>query len=117
MDKGTKLYQEMMDGLVKMSRSCAGASNLRRGKAPGDSSEQLNLVLSQLSEEQRNVLADYLLAVYVDGIYDTLDHLEWLRCVKNMSISLEGEELPVGKYEGLSYDFIGRRQGWEWPCE
>ena len=63
------------------------------------------------------MLADYLLAAYVDGIYDTLDHLEWLRCVKNMSISLEGEELPVGKYEGLSHDFIGRRQGWEWPCE
>ena len=115
MDKGTKLYQEMIDHLAEMSRSCVCESIMRRGKAPGDQGTELNRVLSQLNEDQRNVLADYLLTAYVDGIYGTLDYLEWLRCVKDMNISLEGETLPAGKYEGFSSDFVGRCQDWEWP--
>ena len=42
-------------------------------------------------------------------------HLEWLRECKGMKISVEGEELSAGQYEGFPCDFIGRCKGQEWP--
>lgn len=41
--------------------------------------------------------------------------MEWLRECKDMVITVEGEVLPAGKYEGIPFDYIGRRENWEWP--
>lgn len=117
MDKGTQIYQGFIDDLVKMSRDCADAVCVRRGEVCGVAAQGgINRVLGKLCDSEREILAKYLIDVYSAGIYDTLEQLEWLRECKDMVIAADGEALPIGKYEGIPNDFIGRQSGdWEWP--
>lgn len=114
MDKGTELYQNLIDELVKMSRECVDANNVKMGNVPADDSESINAVLEKLSDTDRNVLAEFILGAYSSAIFDVLDLLEWYASCKDMKISIEGETLPTDKFEGMQNDFIGRRDGWEW---
>lgn len=118
MDKGTKLYQELIDTLVNESKSCAYANWALTGEAKSVSDQHtsnLNQLFSKLTTEERETLAKYALDAYSCGIYDTLCLLEWYISCKRMEISVEGKKLPTTKFEGLGNDFIGRREGWEWP--
>lgn len=119
MDKGTEIYKGMIDELAKMSKNCADARAVKKGKVPGIDADKMgiNELLSKLDERERDILAKFIEETYQSGIYDTLEHLEWLRCCKNMIITIEGETLPLEKYEGISNDYIGRRSGWEWSDE
>lgn len=116
MSKGLENYKTLIDSLVKMSGSCAAMTSIKRGEVKGvDAKSGINDILAKLSEEERSILADYALKAYTSGIYDTLEELEWNRVCKNMVITIEGEELPMGKFEGIGGDYIGRCDGWEWP--
>lgn len=110
MDKGTKLYQELVDTIVKKSKSCVHANRARNSEAKGnsDDAEKLNLLFAKLTEEEREVLANFAQHAYSDGIYDVLCELEWYIDCKDMKIIVDGEELPTTKFEGLGNDFIGR---------
>ena len=117
MDKGAAIYQKFIDDLVKMSRSCADANAVKKGKVPGINAEKtgINDILQKLNEQERNILAGFIIEAYSAGIYDTLEQLEWLRCRKDMVVTVENEVLPMGKYEGIPCDYVGRRSGdWEW---
>ena len=116
MDKGTKIYQEIIDEFVKKSRNCVDANWAINGEAKGTGEyiTKLNELFAKLTTEERETLAQYALDTYMDGIYDTLCELEWYNDSKDMKITVEGEELPTTKFEGLGNDFIGRRDGWEW---
>lgn len=116
MDKGTKIYQEIIDTLVSRSKSCADSDQVLNGEAKGISEHicKLNKLFSKLTGEEREILASFVLDAYSSGIYDTLCELEWYIDCKEMKISVEGEELPTTRFEGLGNDFIGRREGWEW---
>lgn len=114
MDKGTELYQNLIDELVKMSQECVDANNVKNGSIPYADSEEINAVLQKLSDKDREVLAEFILAAYSSAIFDVLDLLEWYASCKDMKISIEGETLPTDKFEGMQNDFIGRHDGWEW---
>lgn len=116
MDKGTQIYQELMDGIVKMSKHCAEAGWARNGEAKGlpEKSEKLNAIFAKLTAEEREVLAEFALGAYAGGIYDVLCELEWYIDCRSMTISVDGELLPTTAFEGLGNDFIGRCDGWEW---
>lgn len=115
MDNATKMYQELIDELAEKSKSCVYANNIKKGTVPGVDTEKINAVLNRLTEEERNTLAKFVTETYSSGIFDVLDLLEWYACCKDMKISIEGEVLPTDKFEGIQNDFIGRREGWEWP--
>lgn len=102
-----------------MSKSCADARAVKKGKVPGIDAEKtgINELLSKFNDNERDILANFIVKAYHAGIYDTLEKLEWLRCSKNMIITVEGETLPLDKYEGIPNDYIGRRSDWEWPDE
>ncbi|MBR1568374.1 MAG: hypothetical protein IJ648_05365 [Lachnospiraceae bacterium] len=116
MDKGTKIYQEIIDELVKKSRNCIYADWAINGRAKGTGEHiaKLNELFAKLTPNDRETLAQYALDAYMSGIYDTLCQLEWYIDCKDMKITVEGEELPTKKFEGLGNDFIGRRDDWEW---
>ena len=114
MDKGTKLYQNLIDELVKISRECADANNVKKGSMPYADSEEINAVLQKLSDKDREVLSKFILGAYSSAIFDVLDLLEWYASCKDMKISIEGETLLIDKFEGMQNDFIGRRDGWDW---
>lgn len=116
MSSGLENYKSLIDSLVKMSGSCAAMTSIKRGEVKGvEAKSGINDILAKLSDEERDVLANYTLKAYTSGIYDTLEELEWHRVCKDMVITMEGEELPVGKFEGIPCDYIGRCDGWEWP--
>lgn len=110
MDKGTELYKKLIDEFVEMSQSCVDANRVRNGDVEWDK----NSVLSRLTQNDRNILADYILEAYSDGIFEVLGLLEWYACCHDMKINIDGELLPTGKFEGMQNDFIGRCTDWEW---
>ena len=115
MDKGAKIYRQMIDEAVEKSKKCVAASIVQKGEAKGGDAEKLNKIFSKLTEEERKVLAKFVLDSYSDGMYDLICDIEWYIDCKDMKITVEGEELPTTRYEGLGNDYIGRREGWEWP--
>lgn len=116
MSKGLEIYKSLIDELVKKSHSCVPANSVKNADIRGTEAKTgINDILSKLSKQERSILAEYTLETYHEGIYDTLEQLEWLRTCKEMVIIVEGEILPTGMYEGIPFDYIGRRQGWEWP--
>lgn len=119
METGTERYQKLVDHLVKMSQSCGNANAVRRGCIPGAEAcaAAVNEILQKLDEAEREALAAFVLATYRAGIYDVLDHLEWLRVCHGLTVAADGETLPLGEYEGLSGDYVGRCAGREWPQE
>ena len=116
MDKGTIIYQEIIDKLAEKSKSCVDAKWAINGEAKGtgDHILKLNKLFAKLSLEERETIAQYALNTYMSGIYDTLCELEWYIDCKNLEITVEGEVLPTRKFEGIGNDFIGRCNDWEW---
>lgn len=110
MDRGTEIYKKLIDEFVEMSKSCIDANKIRNR----ETDNRMNDILLKLSLEYRNILADYINEAYSDGIFDVLDLLEWYACCRNMKITIDGETLPTGKFEGIQNDFIGRCNGWQW---
>lgn len=117
MDRGTGIYQALVDALAEKSKSCADANWARNGEAKGSGSqiEKLNAIFAKLTAEERETLAQYALDAYAGGIYDALCELEWYADCRGMKITVEGAELPLSGFEGMGNDFIGRREGWAWP--
>ena len=118
MDKGAEIYKKFIDDLVEMSRSCVDSNLVKKGKVTenDETNKEMNKILKKLNQKERDILSEFILDTYNSGIYDTLEQLEWLRVCKDMVITVEGENLPLGKYEGISCDYIGRQSGdWEWP--
>lgn len=104
MDKAAELYKTLIDELVKISEHSVGADNVRKGRVPAADSEKINRVLAAFVAEE-----------YVSGIFDVLDLLEWYINCRDMKISVDGEILPTGKFDGMQNDFISRRGGWKFP--
>lgn len=119
MDKGTQIYQKLIDELAEMSQECAGQQWALKGRAVGTDEyvQRLNELFPKLTDDERKTLAEFALNEYMSGMFDTLAHLEWYIDCEDMKITVGGEELPTQKYNGLSGDFIGRRDEddkWEW---
>ena len=117
MDKGAQLYRELIDTLVQMSRKSVGEQWALKGEAKGTDEHiaKLNKLFAKLNDDERKTLAEFAADEYMSGIYDTLCELEWYADCKDMTISIDGEQLPLQKYEGMGNDFIGRRSGdWDW---
>lgn len=119
MDKATKMYKEIIDELASMSKDCADARSVKKGKLPGTGAEQtgMNDVLKKLSDSERDILAELIINVYHSGIYDTLERLEWLRCCKNMEIIVEAKSyhwISMRAYQMIISDVgaIGNGQKW-----
>ena len=118
MEDGAKIYRDMMDNIVEMSRNCVAAEWARKIDAKGiEDAPKLNALFSKLTDEERELLARFATDAYMDGMYDLLCDIEWYVDCRDMKITVEGVALPVTKYEGIGNDFIGRRDGWKWPEE
>ena len=115
MDKGAKIYKDFIDELVDMSRRCAHEGRIRIGHDPWNNA--MNAILEKLDDRERTVLANYVLDAYHSAIHDTLFRLEEMRWNLDMTITADGALLPIGDYEGIHCDYIGRREDWEWPDE
>ena len=73
MDKATEMYKEIIDELANMSKDCADARGVKKGKLPGTDAEQMGMndILKKLNDTERDILAELIIDVYHSGIYDT----------------------------------------------
>lgn len=110
------LYRQIIDALVvscadagqvSAQRVRAGVWNSNAEESPDAPAEQhaMNVLLTQLSPDQRATLAALFAEEYASGIFNALEVLHAAR--------LAGFE---SGYEGNpSDDFLGRMDGWAWP--
>ena len=112
-----EIYRQVIDRLVEVCRrgqGQGGPKRVRKGQWNPNATEdfipeqhEVNLLLSELSVEQRAILARMLQDQFSGGVFETLKVLE----------ELEIEPFVDG-YEGSPYhDFIGRlgEDPWKWP--
>lgn len=116
MNHGLLLYQEFIDKLAGLSKSCTDAENVKQGSYPSiEANQAINTLLQKLTTEERQTLALCMQHCYSSGIFDVLSHLEWLSCCRDMKVFIDGHALPSNTFGGFSDDFIGRCEDWQWP--
>jgi hypothetical protein len=85
-------------------------------RAPDD--QPFNTFVQSLSTEQRRMLAQMLHAERTSAIHHVLAVLSWWVHASEVGFSYRGEQMPVDlSGMGLHGDYIGRRDGWEWPID
>lgn len=110
-----QIYRDMIDDLVRMCKEGQGqigSNRVRVGVWNANATatfipEQhaINLLLSRLSQADRDLIADLLSDTVSQGVFETLKVLEQF-------------EIPPFEdgYEGSPFnDFLGRMDDWEWP--
>lgn len=55
MDKATEMYKEIIDELANMSKDCADARGVKKGKLPGTDAEQMGMndILKKLNQPDK----------------------------------------------------------------
>ncbi len=112
-----ELYRSLIDRLVDDCATGPGQIAVRRARQGiwnREASETLlpeqhrmNVLLSELPADKRDVVAERLAETYVAGVFGGL-------------VALSDNEIPPFdmSYEGTPFhDFMGRRNAWEWPLE
>ena len=111
-------YKKMIDNLVDMTRNNVSSRwLLARAVNEDENTFGINRLLAKLSDEECQLLANYVESSYLDGVFTTLHQLEWLRCCEGLEMTTKAGTIPIGEYEGLPNDYIGRYNDWEWPDE
>jgi hypothetical protein len=112
------VYKQIIDQLV--TETSYGVTEKLVVKEGGFSELSDNRVynsfLQTLSIERRRTLAQLLHDERVDAIHDVLAVLTWWASAREVGFTFRGESMPVDlSGMGLHGDYIGRRDGWEWP--
>lgn len=109
-------YKSMIDELVKRSRSVK-SEWVKKGQFPATSeNEEINNLLVSLSTEQKNLIARLINETKSSGIHDTLAYFSELQHLSNLTISINGKELPNQPFgTELNFDYCARQSGDDWP--
>jgi hypothetical protein len=110
----------MIDQLIDETRRFGSSRHVSESglfsKAPAH--REFNRFIESLSEEQREILARMLQEERDGAIHDVLAALSWWIDARGMGFTLNGKPMPVDlSGMGLHGDYVGRRDGWEWPSE
>jgi hypothetical protein len=111
-------YKAIIDQLVEETRTGgAGFQVTDNGvfsKAPAH--RRFNEFIASLSVDQRKLLADMLREERDGAILDLLAMLSWWIDCQELGFTFRGQTMPVDlSGMGLHGDYVGRRDGWEWP--
>lgn len=118
MKENDKAYQNLIDQMVSLAKSQGVAAWIKENKWPLDpqlssheSNARFHNCVSQLTPEQRAVVAEMMHESRVEGIHDALFSLENYKIV-----SPDGVELPFRPYDQQKIDdWYCRIDGDEWP--
>lgn len=111
-------YKEIIDQLVNETRVRGEAALVseRTVFSNAPSHREYNDFIGSLSPQQRDLLARMLDETRDSAIHDVLAALTWWINVRKVGLTLGGEPMPVDlSGMGLHGDYVGRRDGWNWP--
>jgi hypothetical protein len=114
-----EVYKAIIDQLVGETRLYGSCSHVAKsGKysnAPAHS--EYNEFIGSLSPQQRELLARMLQEERDGTIHDVLAALTWWIAARGVGFTFQGKPMPVElSGMGLHGDYVGRRDGWEWPA-
>lgn len=111
-----QLYKELVDGLVKIRPGVDVRWITGRGWPDSPENKPINDLLSQLTPQQKEIVAKIAQEARDGGIHDTLAYLDD-ELANGLRLVNEGVELPISPFESLHYDWVSRREGDSWPDE
>jgi hypothetical protein len=111
-------YKAIIDQLVDEVRVFGSAPHVAEqslfSKAPAHA--RFNDFIHKLSQEDRVLLSEMLQEERDGAIHDVLAALTWWVTTRKVGLTFDGEPMPVElSGMGLHGDYVGRRDGWEWP--
>lgn len=112
------IYKAIIDEFVNETRRYGSSSHVAESgcfsKAPAH--RKFNDFIEALSPPQRELLSEMLQEERDGAIHDLLAALSWWIDCQDVGLTYQGKPMPVDlSGMGLHGDYIGRRDGWEWP--
>lgn len=114
------IYKAIIDKFVDETRNCGSSSHVAEhgvfSKAPAH--EKFNEFIEGLSPPQRQLLSQMLQEERDGAIHDLLAALSWWIDCHDVGLSYQGNPMPVDlSGMGMNGDYVGRRDGWDWPSQ
>jgi hypothetical protein len=111
-------YKAIIDQLVREVRLSGSSSHVAErslfSKAPAHA--HFNEFIRELSPGGRGLLSEMLQEERDGAIHDVLAALSWWITARDVGLTFRGEPMPVElSGMGLHGDYMGRRDGFEWP--
>jgi hypothetical protein len=113
------VYKAIIDQLVSETRLLGSSSHVAESsmfsKAPAHC--EFNEFIRSLGPEQREILSRMLQEERDGAIHDSLAALTWWIDARDVGLTFQGEPMPLDlSGMGLHGDYVGRRDGWDWPA-
>jgi hypothetical protein len=115
------MYKKFIDGLVECF--CMTERHIREWSDPSPkpytTPPHFTDLMTELSEKQRQAIADLVHDAYEEGKFEVLRHLSDTIYFDKLRLSIDGEEIPVEPFGMTMYqDWVGRKSGeYIWPDE
>jgi hypothetical protein len=111
-------YRAIIDQLVDETRLLGSSRHIvdtaNFSNAPAH--QRYNAFIGSLSKEHRTLLSQMLQEERDGAIHDVLAALTWWITTRQVGLTFRGDPMPVEINEmGLHGDYVGRRDGWNWP--
>jgi hypothetical protein len=111
-------YRAIIDQLVDETRLLGSSRHVvdiaKFSNAPAH--QRYNSFIGSLSNEHRTLLSQMLQEERDGAIHDVLAALTWWITTRQVGLTFRGDPMPVELSEmGLHGDYVGRRDGWNWP--
>jgi hypothetical protein len=111
-------YKAIIDQLLNETRRLGSSEHVAKSsifsKAPAH--REFNDFIGSLNRSQRELLARMLQEERDGAIHDVLAALTWWVISRGVGLTFHGEPMPVDlSGMGLHGDYVGRREGWDWP--
>jgi hypothetical protein len=117
-DTPLDVYKAIIDQLVGETRLSGSSSRVSQSalfsNAPAH--RGYNKFIRSLSTEHRELLSRMLQDERDSAIHDVLALLTWWITARDVGLTFRGKSMQVElSGMGLHGDYVGRRDGWEWP--
>nr|WP_285891325.1 DUF6547 family protein [Paenibacillus pasadenensis] len=110
------MYKEFIDDLVELRPSVYPRWITGNGWPKTVENEKINKVLSELTKEQKEVVALIAQSARDSGIHDVLVYLTDQINLEGLEIAKNGIKMAAEPYDsGMHYDWVCRREGDSWP--
>jgi hypothetical protein len=111
-----ELYKEFIDDLVELRPSVYPRWITGNGWPKTAENEKINKVLSELTKEQKEVIALIAQSARDSGIHDVLVYLTDQINLEGFEIAKNGIKIATEPFDsGMHYDWVCRREGDSWP--
>ncbi|MBA4031874.1 MAG: hypothetical protein C0478_13425 [Planctomyces sp.] len=113
-------YKAIIDQLVDEVRGFGHAGHVVEhslfSKAPAH--RRFNEFIQTLPPENRTLLSEMIQEERDGAIHDVLAALTWWLTSQDVGLTFRGEAMPIEfSGMGLHGDYVGRRDGWDWPTD